>query len=702
MLRDYGYIEDGRLGKPYDLRLLRRLVTYAVPYRKAIVVALACSVIITLCDLAMPYFSKVAIDRFIVPYWYRIAADTRSTELVHSYGQYLLRSSDRSFYLISSLNLKKLDPRDLHKYRKSKVLSNNRYYVLSRGPDISLIPKRRSGRIEQLENGLVVVPVEVFKGMPPKLIADLRKGDLRGLAVMGVVLAALVFTSFSLGYIEYYLLEYTGQNIMQDIRMKLYHNIQRQSVKFFGKHPIGRLVTRVTNDIENLNEMFKSVAVTLFKDFFILAGIMAVLFYMNWRLALLCMVLVPVVSFFTFLFSSLAREAFRELRAKVAKINAFLGERLGAISIIQLFCAEKAQEESFRQINHENFMAGMKQIQVFAVFMPLMELLSSFGVALILWYGGGKVIQDRLTLGALVAFLSYIQMFFKPIRDISEKYNIMQSAMASIERIFQFMDYREILPEPARAKSPKSILGHLKAEGLSFSYNGKDVVLRNVSFELKPGEVLGIVGHTGSGKTTLANLLLRMYDPDQGTIYLDGIELNSWPVDLLRKEIAPVMQDVFLFSGSIEENIRLGRKYISRNDLTQTLRITNLYQMVQALPNGIHQPVGERGISLSAGQQQLLSFARAVAGKPRILILDEATSSVDPETETIIREAMSRITAKQTTLIIAHRLSTVRNAHQILVLHRGEIRERGTHDELMAARGIYYRLNRLQEKLKGA
>ncbi len=312
------------------------------------------------------------------------------------------------------------------------------------------------------------------------------------------------------------------------------------------------------------------------------------------------------------------------------------------------------------------------------------------------------MIQDRLTLGALVAFLSYIQMFFKPIRDISEKYNIMQSAMASIERIFQFMDYREVLPEPVRAKAPESVMGHLRAEGLSFSYNGQDLVLRNVSFELKPGEVLGIVGHTGSGKTTLANLLLRMYDPDQGTIYLDGIELPSWPVDILRKEIAPVMQDVFLFSGSIEENIRLGREHISHEDLLQTLRITNLYEMVQALPQGIHHPVGERGISLSAGQQQLLSFARAIAGRPQILVLDEATSSVDPETEAIIRDAMARITRKQTTLIIAHRLSTVRNAHKILVLHRGEIRERGTHDELMGARGIYYRLNMLQEKLKAS
>ena len=527
----------------------------------------------------------------------------------------------------------------------------------------------------------------------------IRQTDLHGLTVVGLILAGLILVSFTLGYLEYYLLEYTGQHIMQDIRMRLFANIQEQSVRFFLKHPLGRLVTRVTNDVENLNEMLKSVAITLFKDFFILTGILVVLFYMDWPLALVCVILIPFISLTTYVFSSMAREAFRELRAKVAKINAFLSERLGNVQLIQLFCAEKAQEEAFNQINHENFLAGMKQIRIFALFMPLMELLSSLGVALILWYGGSKVIQDRITLGALVAFLSYIQMFFKPIRDISEKYNIMQSALASIERIFQFMDSQEKMPEPLEPIQPNVLEGKLQVSKVSFSYDDAAPVLRGISLELKPGQTVVVVGPTGSGKTTLANLLLRMYDPDEGTIYLDGVDLRKWPNTLLRKQMAPVMQDVFIFSGTLEENITLGKKGISRQDMEQILRVTNLYQFVSNLPDGLGYMVGERGKNLSSGQRQLLSFARALVGKPRILVLDEATSSVDPETEALVRDALGNIVAGQTTLIIAHRLSTVRHASQIFVLNKGKIVEQGTHEELMALRGIYYRLIRLQEKM---
>jgi len=699
VLRDYGYIEEGRLGKPYDLRLLKRLLVYMMPYRGAIALALLFSVIITLCDLAMPYFSKIAIDRYIVPSWYKIVPKSNIGKLFSVYGKYLTNSKDGHFYLISNTQLKKLDPKDLYLYKKANLISQRRFYLLPKDIDITNLPPSIKSSIEMMENGSSIVPIETLETLSPEEIASVRVRDLRGLTITGLILAALILLSFSLGYAEYYLLEYTGQSIMHDIRMRLYHNIQQQSVRFFGTHPMGRLVTRVTNDIENLNEMFKSVAVTLFKDFFILVGIITVLFYMNWGLALVCLMLVPVVSFFTAVFSSMAREAFRELRAKVAKLNAFLGERLSAIHIIQLFCAQQAQQGAFRQINHENFLAGMKQIRVFAIFMPLMELLSSLGIALILWYGGSKVIQDRLTLGVLVAFLSYIQMFFKPIRDITEKYNIMQSAMASIERIFEFMDYRDVIPEPSDPHTPRSVKGALKVDSVSFSYDGQNLVLRDISFDIPPGKTLAVVGHTGSGKTTLANLLLRLYDPDEGRVCLDGIDLRRWPTVILRRQMAPVMQDVFIFSGSIEQNIRLGREDISDEDLYHSLTTTKLNLVVDNLPGGIYQALGERGITLSAGQRQLLSFARALAGKPKVLILDEATSSVDPATEALIKEAVEKMRWGKTTLIIAHRLSTVRNADQILVLHKGEIRERGTHDELMASRGIYYRLNMLQSKL---
>ncbi|HDM10434.1 MAG TPA: ABC transporter ATP-binding protein [Desulfobacteraceae bacterium] len=698
MIRDYGYIEDGKLGRPYDMRLLKRLLAYAAPCRKPIALSLMFSLIITLADLAMPYFSKIAIDRYIVPSWYKIVNVQQSPELLTKLRPHLLDSKNGRFYLISSREIKRIDPRLLKKYGNANILEKGRFYLI-RGRNLADLPPHLRDSAQLMADGSIIIPLTQLQGLGAREIALIRQTDLHGLTVVGLILAGLILVSFTLGYLEYYLLEYTGQHIMQDIRMRLFANIQEQSVRFFLKHPLGRLVTRVTNDVENLNEMLKSVAITLFKDFFILTGILVVLFYMDWPLALVCVILIPFISLTTYVFSSMAREAFRELRAKVAKINAFLSERLGNVQLIQLFCAEKAQEEAFNQINHENFLAGMKQIRIFALFMPLMELLSSLGVALILWYGGSKVIQDRITLGALVAFLSYMQMFFKPIRDISEKYNIMQSALASIERIFQFMDSQEKMPEPLEPIQPNVLEGKLQVSKVSFSYDDAAPVLRGISLELKPGQTVGVVGPTGSGKTTLANLLLRMYDPDEGAIYLDGVDLRKWPNTLLHKQMAPVMQDVFIFSGTLEGNITLGRKGISRQDMEQILRVTNLYQFVSNLPDGLGYMVGERGENLSSGQRQLLSFARALVGKPRILVLDEATSSVDPETEALVRDALGNIVAGQTTLIIAHRLSTVRHASQIFVLNKGKIVEQGTHEELMALRGIYYRLIRLQEKM---
>ncbi|MBW1729553.1 MAG: ABC transporter ATP-binding protein [Deltaproteobacteria bacterium] len=702
MIHDYGYMEDGKLGKPYDLHLLKRLLGYARPYKRGLVLALFFSLLITLCDLAIPYFSKVAIDRFIVPSWYMVHVENPASApgrgFFTKYEGILVQSKDQSFYLISNRDIKKLDPSDLHKLRISGLISPKRFYRIPSSVPITTLPLDIQEKVLTMKDGSHILSLEQMKGLPPTALAIVRSKDLRGLTLVGTVLLGLILLSFGLSYAEYYLLEYTGQHMMQDIRVKLFQNIQGQSVGFFGKHPLGRLVTRVTNDVENLNEMFKSVVITLFKDFFILLGILVVLFYMNRALALICLLLLPIISFLTFLFSTMAREAFRELRAKVAKINAFLQERLSTMQLIQLFCAEKAQLEHFKKINHENFLAGMKQIRIFAVFMPMMELLSSFGVALIIWYGGGRVIQDRLTLGALVAFISYIQMFFKPIRDISEKYNIMQSAMASTERIFQFMDYQEVIPEPEAPVVPDDIKGHLIVKDVTFSYDGTQPVLHDLSFELKPGQTIGIVGHTGSGKTTIVNLLLRLYDPDRGAIYLDGVDFRNWPTQMLRKHMAPVMQDVFIFAGEFEENITLGRESVSSKVVQETLKVTNLDRLLKRLPQGLHQPIGERGATLSAGERQLLSFARALASKPRILILDEATSNVDPDTEELIQDAISQITIKQTTLIIAHRLSTVRNADHILVLHQGRIREQGTHQELMALRGIYYRLNQLQEK----
>ncbi len=615
MLGEYGYIEEGKLGKAYNFRFLKRLASYAVPYKKTIAAALLLSVLLTLFDLAIPYLSKVAIDRYILSSSYKV-----DLNIPGPYG-----------------NLAKND------------------------------------------------------------ILKIRAGDIRGVTLVGAVALVLLVFSFVLSYAEYYLLEYTGQNIMQDIRLQLFRNMQSQSVRFFDRNPVGRLVTRVTNDIENLNEMFKSVLVTVFKNFFILAGILVVLLHLNQRLALVCFALIPFIFGLTFLFSKIAREAFRELRAAVAAINIFLQERITGMRVIQLFVREKIQMDTFRRINHDNYRAGMKQIRVFAIFMPIMELFSSFAVALLIWHGGGKVIGEELTLGTLVAFISYIQMFFKPIRDISEKYNIMQSAMASTERIFEFMDLKEKIPEPESPQIPATRKGHLVFANVSFAYDEGRPVLRDISFEVKPGETVAVVGATGAGKTTLVNLIERFYDPDSGVVFLDGIDIRQWPLSELHRNISICMQDVFIFAGNVADNISLGRKRISDDALEQAARKANALQFIQRLENGFQQEIGESGATLSAGERQLLSFARALAADPMVLILDEATSSVDPETERLIQEAISRMTGRRTTLVVAHRLSTIRDADRILVMHKGRLCEQGTHDELLALGGIYYKLHKLRD-----
>jgi ATP-binding cassette subfamily B multidrug efflux pump len=697
---EYGYMEEGKLGKPYDYRLLGRLIHYAFPYKKIIMLALVLTMLITLLDLALPYLSKIAIDRYIIGAWYRVdlsrMAQEAKEDLLRTLGPKLKRIKDGSFGFVAQEYLKKLDPRFVHEQKTRHILSEEAFYRIS--PEAAgELKDAITKKAYRLEDRSIVLPADSLKQLDTKTIVKIRAQDLHGLGLVALVLMAFLFVSFWLGYGEYYLMELIGQRMMQDIRLQLFEKMQSQAISFFDRHPVGRLVTRVTNDIENLNEMFKSVMITVFKDIFILAGILVVLLYLNWKLALICFALLPFIFGLTLLFSSLAREAFRELRAKVAKINVFVQERITGMRIIQLFTTEEFQERSFAQINHENYLAGMKQIRLFAIFMPVMDLFSSFAVALLIWYGGGKVIGEQLSLGSLVAFISYIQMFFRPIRDIAEKYNIMQSAMASTERIVEFMDHEEEIPEPDEPVKPSQVRGEVRFTGVQFAYEKDHPVLHDVSFEVRPGEMVAIVGATGAGKSTVVNLIERFYDPGQGTVFLDGIDLRQWSKRDLRSEIGLVMQDVFIFSGTVRDNILLGQDERIPANLEKAVRDANAHAFIEKLPKGIQQELGEEGSNLSAGERQLLSFARALAYDPKVLILDEATSSVDPETERLIQEAILTMAKKRTTLVVAHRLSTIRRADRILVMHHGRIREQGTHEELMALGGIYYKLNRFRE-----
>ena len=701
MFGEYGHMEEGKLGRPYNFKLIKRLAHYALPYKKTIFISLLLTILITVFDLAFPYLCKIAIDKYIMASWHRVDVsgleNNALDDLEKKYVRFMKKSKDGSTLFISRLDMKKIDPADLHIYRVIQAINLEKYYETNLEILKKTVPEYSKKGVYLMADGSVLVPYKLLRELPREDLPKVRDKDLRGVTLVAVFFFILLLFSFGFNYAEYYLLEFTGQHIMQDIRLKLFQTMQSQSVRFFDRHPIGRLVTRVTNDIENLNEMFKSVFITLFKDFFLLIGILAVLLHLNWRLAMVSFALLPFICGLTLFFSAAAREAFRELRGTVAKINSFLQERLTGIRVIQLFVREKFQMRTFRRINHENYLAGIKQIRVFAVFMPVMELLSSFAVALIIWYGGGKVIEEQLSLGELVAFISYIQLFFKPIRDIAEKYSIMQAAMASAERIFEFMDHKEKIPEPERPITPPEIKGHLIFNKVSFAYKEGLPVLKDISFEVKPGETVAIVGATGSGKTTMVNLVERLYDPDTGEILLDGVDLKAWSKSELRKNIGLCMQDVIIFAGNLSNNISLGRKEIDAGAVELAAEKANALPFIRKLSQGFQQEISEGGSTLSAGERQLLSFARALAKDPEILILDEATSSIDPETEHFIQEAIPRITAKKTTLIVAHRLSTIRNADRILVMHHGRIVEQGAHEELMSMDGIYYKLNKLRE-----
>jgi ABC-type multidrug transport system fused ATPase/permease subunit len=454
-------------------------------------------------------------------------------------------------------------------------------------------------------------------------------------------------------------------------------------------------VTRLTNDIQNVHEMFTSVLIHLIKDVLLLIGIIILLLHLNRELALVSFSVIPLIFFTTLFFSHRARDAFREIRLKIAQMNSFFNENFSGIKVVQLFRRERENSRRFAKVNEGHYLANMRQITIYAFFVPLVEILSSGAIGLLLWYGGGKVIQEMITLGALVAFLSYIRMFFQPIRDLSEKYNILQSAMASLERIFSLLD--EDLKR-VRPLSPKreEIKGNIEFRHVSFSYNGEDKVLKDVSFTVKEGETVAIVGATGAGKTSLLHLFERFYEAEEGAILLDGIDIRERDLSHLRSEIGLVMQDTFLFAGDIEENIRLRGREMDEENMREVARIVNAEKFIQRLPNGYRTMVGEGGETLSAGERQLLAFARALFINPKILILDEATSHVDPETERFIQEGLVRLLGGRTAIVIAHRLSTIQHADRIVVLHKGGVREIGTHMELMARKGIYFRLYQLQ------
>ena len=628
--------EEEVLGKAYDGRLMRRLLTYLRPYKWHVVVALAAIILKSGLDVLGPFLTKIAIDK----------------------------------YLAKSPNS--------HSYSHSWI-----------GDRLSDAP-------------------------------------LVGIAQIGGLYVGILIFTFTLEFIQTYLMQWTGQKVMFDLRSQIFRHLQHMHVAFFDKNPVGRLVTRVTTDVDALNEMFTAGVVSIFEDVFVLAGIIAIMMKMNWKLALITFAVLPVIIYATKIFRHKVRDSYRRIRTAIARINAYLQEAVSGMPVLQLFNREKRAFNKFSDINASHMEAFKDAIMAYSVYYPVVEILSATAIASIIWFGGNDVIRGVASIGVLVAFMQYAQRFFRPIQDLSEKYNILQSAMAAGERVFKLLDTKIEVTSAAVTKQPLGA-GRIEFDHAWFAYNAAgetdrvaaglrpagtgqspvttqsqttepDWVLRDVSFVLEPGETIAVVGHTGAGKTTLISLLMRFYDVQRGAVRIDGVDVKDMDLDDLRSRFGVVLQDPFLFSGTVEGNIRLGTARIQDADVEQAAEDVNLADFIRTLPGGFKEEVRERGSTLSTGQKQLISFARALAHNPKILILDEATSSVDTETEFRVRDALNRMVEGRTALIIAHRLSTIQRADKIIVMHKGQVREMGSHQQLLAQRGIYYKLYQLQYK----
>ena len=639
--------EEEVLGKAYDSRLMRRLLTYLRPYRLQVTIAIVSIVLKSFADVLGPDLTKVAVDRYLAP---------------------------------------------------------------ANAPTSGL-----------------------WSWLSPR--------PMTGIAQISAIYIGLLLATFVLEFLQTYFMQWTGQKVMFDLRSQIFRHLQQMHIAFYDKNPVGRLVTRVTTDVDALNEMFTSGVVSIFEDVFVLAGIVGVMLCMNWKLALITFAVLPLIIYSTKIFRDKVRDSYRRIRVAIARINAYLQEHVSGMVVLQLFNRERKAYERFSEINRSHMDAYKDAIMAYAVYYPVIEILSSIAIACVIWFGGKDIIQGVTvsslsiefnrhslvsfntvttvaSLGVLIAFMQYAQRFFRPIMDFSEKYNILQSAMAASERIFKLLDTSPEVVSPAATRKTEGP-GRIEFDHVWFAYRElgpgeqrstdsspadgnapapPDWVLRDVSFTIEPGETAAIVGHTGAGKTTLISLLLRFYDVQKGAVRIDGIDVKDMDLDDLRCRFGVVLQDPFLFSGTIAGNIRLGTTHIGDKQVEKAAEDVNLGDFIRALPNGFKEEVRERGSTLSTGQKQLISFARALAHEPKILILDEATSSVDTETESRVRDALSRMVEGRTSLIIAHRLSTVQRADKIIVMHKGQVREMGTHQELLAHRGIYFKLYQLQYK----
>ena len=523
-----------------------------------------------------------------------------------------------------------------------------------------------------------------------------------GIWLFAFAFFCLFLFRFIFSYIQEILLNVVGQRVMFDLRTQIYTKLQQQEVAYYDKNPVGRIITRITSDVDALNELFTSGVIDVLGDLVVIVAIIGMMFWLDWKLALVSLITVPLLFAATNWFRKRAREGFDKVRTRTAKLNAFLQEHISGAQTVQLFNAEKKAQARFHDINDDYREANIETIYYYSIFYPLVDFIGTIGIALVIWFGGYQILtgvsanETALTIGIVIAFIQYSQQLFQPIRDLSDKFNVLQAAIVASHRIFLLLDLPVQVKTPEKPKKLGKAVGKIEFQNVWFAYKEEDYVLKNVSFSINTGESIALVGHTGSGKTTVTNLLMRFYDVQKGKILLDGVDVRDWDLESLRTNFAVVLQDVFLFSGSLADNIRLGNKEISDEKIIWAASEVHADEFIKKLPETYNSQVRERGAGLSVGQKQLISFARALAFEPSILVLDEATSSIDTETEQLIQQAVDRVMQARTSLIVAHRLSTIQKCDRIIVFHHGELRESGTHNELLGKRGLYWRLYQLQ------
>jgi ABC-type multidrug transport system fused ATPase/permease subunit len=672
--------EEEALVKEYDSKLMKRMLQFAKPYKFYIIAVMVMMMIVTTLDLSRTYFIKEAIDKYInnINMAYTILPE-KSEESIKIGALNVIAAKEKTDDTASLIHLE----RDYYLV-KGNVSSNKLY-------DLKASDTSKNQYVFTQDT----IKYEGYK-LTQEEVKSLRGKDAKGVLNITIYILSIAIVIFILNYIQIYILQYSGQRIVFNIRQKLFAHVEELALSFYDKNPVGRLVTRVTNDVETLNEMYTGVLVNLFKDVFLLSGIIIAMFLLNVKLALITVCAMPFIITAAILFKKYDRDAYREVRVRLSKINSSLSENISGMKVVQIFHKEDKKFKEFDGVNKSYLSATIKQLKVFAIFRPAIDFLSTLTMSALLWFGGMSVLRDEIPFGVLFAFISYMMQFFQPIFDLTEKYDILQSSMASAERIFMLLDNETSIKNPEKPIAIERLAGEIEFRNVWFAYNAEQWVLRDVSFKIKPGEKIAFVGATGAGKTSIISLICRLYDIQKGEILIDGVNIKDMDKYELRKNVATVLQDVFLFTGDIKSNVRLNNKEITDEDIINSCSYVNADKFIEKLSDKYDNYVNERGTTFSQGERQLIAFARAIAFNPPILVLDEATSNIDTETESLIQDALTKITKNRTTIVVAHRLSTIKNCDKIIVLHKGKIREFGTHEELLERGELYYNLYKLQ------